>query len=573
MKKSHTKACLFALTILLTACAAKEQSVDISSSIEHSGNIEPQKGKLTVEMSLARGTSYNINAVKQKISPKILGNEAKNEALKNLEKFRSQQTLSLAVSLKELDFAIFYTAANTINKEEKVDTLLNQMTAQNLVLGTLKAHKSTLFGQKKLFETKRLIRQYQMQLATLLKRSPGDSSEYRQALENNIDKLKAFEQTMEDNIADFRQLVKVDAHKLELDGRRFFDTIALQPQTSPSDYQTAAFENRLELQGLPNLSLEDISQKVGELYSDSLSVEGVFVQDTAYQEALITKGDQQANALLRTALDYQKASSNKKNEIFPHLTEELYKAVYLQVETAYELARKTTADYELQKTNIQQIKEDIRKLEKTSRPSEEQKIDLLNARFDLLENETLADQILAEKALAITGLRFYSGQINIPSDWLKQNLDSQASFFKRELQKNLSLDTNNSDSTMYSDKTSFLSSKPDWAHKDNWLENLINENPQPAKPLLMSKPLSSQKDYDRSTIMQLGSFLEQETAQKEWKKLTSEIYELKNYEPHYEQASIAGIPLFRLFVKSPKGGLKNICAKLRQKGHECLLYD
>ena len=576
MKQFHKIACFLVFLTLLSACTTTQTPVDNQTTQTVSEQIAPQKGRINIETSLARSLKYNITPLKQQISPKFLGEEARQEAFINLRKLREGQVPGLSVSLKELDFAILYASLNKTSDSALIDSILTQTTAQNLALGTIKAHKSALYSHKQIFEINRKIRQYQKQIATLMKNKNLNEEELekKKALEENIDKLNQILNRLQQNLEDFRQLTKLDNIKFEIESRSFFENIALQPQTKADDYQSSAFANRLELINTTKIPLEQITRQFDkQLDTEQTGVQGYFVQDTAYQQNLAALGDAQASVLLQTALDYQKASLSKKEKIQPKLEEELYKAIYLQIEIAYQLAQKTTSDNEIQQENLQQIKKNIRALEKISRPKPEQQIELWKEQIKLFENETLVDQILAEKAMTITSLRFYGGQLIVSPETITKTLPELTSFWDQALSAKFIVETK--DNILQKSEATLPEKPNSWAHQDNWLEELMAEKQSASTtPKLMSRTLTNlAEDYNTKKIMQLGAFLDTQTAEKEWQKITSDFPELKNKTPIYEKTEVTGIALYRLLLKSASGGFKDICIRLRRKGYECFLRD
>lgn len=568
-----------AFVLLLASCASSTQPVDNQqqkSEPAASVTIEPHKGRITPEMSVARTLKYNIDAVKQMASAKILGEEARDGAFANLKKIRENGGSGLSVALKELDFAILYAAAAYHQSPEQIDTLFNHISAQNLVQAALKAHKTALYDQKKIFEVRRKIRQYQKQLAALIKKQSVDTDAglaYKKALEDSIDRLKQMEAEMAQNLNDFRQLAKIDNPKTELEGRRFFDGFVLSSSTKAEDYQAAALASRRELDGLSRRSLEKTAAAVTAEYPENDDmVKGFYIQDAAYLKNLSARGDSLASKLLQTAHDYQKAGRRKKEILSQKLEKELQQAIYTQAELAYSLASRATADYEAQQSNLRQIKQNIQKLEKVSKPTEPQQTELLQTRISLIENENTADQILAEKAMMLAALQFYGGQISITPEFLQQDLTALSEFFKTALPKTVP-----AYKTAAADED-FAAPLPEeensWAHSENWLEELMSQ-PQPttALPKRPTAPAKNKTDYNRYTVLQLGAFIEKSTAEKEWQNLSSAFPELKKYTPVYETASVAGIKLYRLQISSPSGGFKELCIKLRHSGRECFLHD
>ena len=532
--------------------------------------IEPQKGRISPDISVARSLKYNTNSIKQQSITKFIGEEAYTNAFNNLKRLKENNQNSISTSLKELDFSILFASVNYYQDNNIIDSLFDNIIAQNLIQGTLKSHKNTLYANKKIFEIRRKIRQYQKQLTFLIKKqsqNPTDfNSEYKKTLETAIDKLKQIQKEMEQNIHDFKQLTKIDNNNIKLEGKNFFSELNLPANSQASDFQTFGLSNRSELQGFNKLSYNTVSELITYEYPiNDRKIKGFYLQDSTYLQNLAVNGDAQAHKLLETIINYQQAPNRKKNKIKEKLEKEFNKAIYLQIELAYALALRTSADYQAQQTNIENIKKEIKYIEKNNRLSNEQKIQLIQLHINLLENENIADQILGEKAVAVSALNFYAGLNQISPSMLNNDIATLSQEIKKMLSQKIS------------DKQNISSKKQKnthWAKGDNWLEELMT-TPQktPSNSKIMSKPVSSRIDYNKFTILQMGAYLDKSTAENEWKKLSSEISELQKYQPVYEKNYITGIELIRLYIKSPNGGLKDLCSQLRKKHYECILRD
>ena len=577
LKKLHKISLLFVLSVFCSACAADPQPLDNQSQTQAKPattaiTVEPHKGRISPETSIARTLKYNIDTVKQTAAPKFLGDEARANALANFRKLHESGN-GASVSLKELDFAILYTSANYYQDSAQIDVFFNQVIGQNLIQGALKAHKSAIFAHKKVFEIRRKIRQNQKLLSLLIKKQSTDDLDYQKTLEDTIDKLKAAEQEMNQNLSDFRQLVKINANKIELDGRRFFDELKIPPAAKVEDYQAAALNRRLELTGFDKQSLAQTDSDITAQYAENNErVKGFYIEDATYLQNLAIRGDASAYNLLNLSLNYQKAGKRKKTELAPKLGKELHKAIYTQVELAFSLAVRTNADFEALQNNIRQIKQDIQKLEKVSRPDNNTKIQLIKQQMSLLENEITADQILAERAMSLAALQIYSGQITVSPELLQKDLPTLAQTLKVGLKQKVSTYEQTAAPTL---EPQTIESKH-WTSGDNWLEEIMTEQqkqPEPQPQKFMSKPLGNRVDYNRYKTMQLGAYVEKSAAEKTWQELCAAFPELTNYAPDYEQTTVAGITLYRLKIHSQQGGFKDLCVKLRNYGRECMLYD
>lgn len=563
---------LVAFLSYLSACSSTTNTVDKeipTPKTNHTLQIESQKGRIDVETAIARSLKYNIDAIKTQIQPKFIGEEARTNASTNLLKLREDKTLSLGTSLKELDFAILYTITNIETHPDNINSYLTQMATQNITLAAIKSHKSAMFANKKISKIHQTIRQYQKQIRNLAKKQPNNSIAYQKDLENSIYKLNTLSEQLDQNIKDFTQLTKIDTHKIGFDSNGFYNNTILTAQSNPEPYVRNALQQRIETINFPSLSFEEIQQDVSKNQPiTTANIKGIHINDTDYYQSLIKQSDEQATLLLQTTLAYQKASKRKKQKIIPVLQKELHKSIYLQTTLAYELAKKTSLDYEAQKDFTKKLSQQIQELRKISKLTPQQHAELLQKNIELIENEIIEDQILAERTMAVIALKIYSGQAYIPTGLLEKNIKQISNYIKQSLGKNLPiLKSNTTNLETPPVNLDYLPEEPDnWAHKENWLEDLMKETKTNIKK-------NTNKISKPKTKIQLGSFIDKNTAIEEWKKLSTKYTELSKYQPNYELATIAGIKFYRLIIKSPQGDFNNLCAKLRQQNVECLLQE
>ena len=97
MKRLQKIAYFLIVSLLLNACTTPSQPVDNSSQKNDIIQIENHKGRLNLETAIARSLKYNIQPVKQQISNKFLGPEARQNAFSNLRKLKEGQSAGLAV--------------------------------------------------------------------------------------------------------------------------------------------------------------------------------------------------------------------------------------------------------------------------------------------------------------------------------------------------------------------------------------------------------------------------------------------------------------------------------------------
>ena len=77
--------------------------------------------------------------------------------------------------------------------------------------------------------------------------------------------------------------------------------------------------------------------------------------------------------------------------------------------------------------------------------------------------------------------------------------------------------------------------------------------------------------YDRKKVMQLGSYVERENADLEWKMLQELYPELRVKTPEVIRTRINGQIFYRLVLHSESGGFLSLCNRLRGDRVQCLL--
>ena len=196
----------------------------------------------------------------------------------------------------------------------------------------------------------------------------------------------------------------------------------------------------------------------------------------------------------------------------------------------------------------------------------EQKISLLNM-------ELQASQILAEKAVAIRAMYFYAGF----NPFNAKLYDGKIKDISSNLKVGFNKDAVEMLSKVQAPQTPVRIEDNNWAKKENWLEELLeNPNPKAEKPITLAQPKGDFEPYrgeefNKRTIMQLGSYRYKENADLDWKMLKELYPDLRKYSPVVEQANVRGKPMYRLIIQQENGGFMEMCNKLRADKVGCLL--
>lgn len=590
----------FVLIVLgiIGGCSSTEKS-GVGDKIEvdeliFAQNPEPVRGKLDVYASMARGVKYNVDVAAQEMNKKLFSqnqNMAPQDIIQNMMNVKSGRDNPLYDSLRVLDYAVIYAMVNLSGSRSYIDSNIFVKTSQNLALASIKAHKGALFAARQLKEIARLTDKQQKKLNDINKKeertgrlTPAELS-YKKGLEVALLKLKEMYEAQAFAVAEYAHLVKAEPKELKLEGRTFYELDDLDKKLTVRAFQRSAFNNRSEF---------DIAKEMGRSYRfreveynllkkypeiERLNINGYDVEDEVYAENLEKRAYALALGLVKKTEAYKKAKEGERDRLRVKAFDELGTAIFTQVEVAYNLVRLSEIDFGVVSKQAADLKKDIKQRER-GRLSADAEISLLNDRIKLLALQNEQSQIAAEKALALRALYFYAGFSPFTRTLLKNEIKDivvslRASFNKDMVEMLAAVPAEEA----YDEKVS-----NDWAKKENWLEDLMENKPEvpAAQPAGSAGPAVhagsddifapyADPAYDRKKVMQLGSYVERENADLEWKMLQELYPELRSKTPEVIRTRINGQIFYRLVLHSESGGFLSLCNRLRGDRVQCLL--
>lgn len=557
-------------------------------------NPEPVRGKLDVYASMARGVKYNVDVAAQEMNKKLFSqnqNMAPQDIIQNMMNVKSGRDNPLYDSLRALDYAVIYAMVNLSGSRSYIDSNIFVKTSQNLALASIKAHKGALFAARQLKEIARLTDKQQKKLNDINKKeertgrlTPAELS-YKKGLEVALLKLKEMYEAQAFAVAEYAHLVKVEPKELKLEGRTFYELDDLDKKLTVRAFQRSAFNNRSEF---------DIAKEMGRSYRfreveynllkkypeiERLNINGYDVEDEVYAENLEKRAYALALGLVKKTEAYKKVKEGERDRLRVKAFDELGTAIFTQVEVAYNLVRLSEIDFGVVSKQAADLKKDIKQRER-GRLSADAEISLLNDRIKLLALQNEQSQIAAEKALALRALYFYAGFSPFTRTLLKNEIKDivvslRASFNKDMVEMLAAVPAEEA----YDEKVG-----NDWAKKENWLEDLMENKPEvpAAQPAGSAGPAVhagsddifapyADPAYDRKKVMQLGSYVERENADLEWKMLQELYPELRSKTPEVIRTRINGQIFYRLVLHSESGGFLSLCNRLRGDRVQCLL--
>lgn len=599
---------VFVATAMLFGCSSDKKSLTLSENPQDKiVEVETEKlnGRIDVYASMARAVKYNVNPTRLAMAEKLnLGEQkvAARDLMTSVLNVKAGQESQLYDALRVLDFAVVLAEYELENMAAQREDYLFASSAQHLALAAIKAHEDALFALKKIKdidrETKKelkIIDGLKQKMERTGKLSDADI-EYKKGLEVAILEQNQVRNALLTNVAQYAKLIRSDEQKLELEGKRFYELEDFDSNFNLKTFQQTAAANRKELlraksDGYDN-SFEVIQNKVMQNYPEveHLQINGYDIKDPLYVDGLVRRAMLVAEDLLVSVLDYrQEKNANRKKAYREIVYQDLGTAIFAQVEMAYNLVNLTSLDLSIVRERIAKQKQEIRTKEKGFRGSYKDKLEVLNLKNKLLESEMQESQILAERAVALRSLYFYTGFSPFSPLLLEQNIKLIKNNLKIAFNQDL---VNMLSNSPKAEPKKWTVSDKDWAKGENWLENLVDDEKKldathalngkvPALQKEKIQSVQTQKvqtksepaavDYNQRKILQLGAYMQKENADLEWKMLRQLYPELQNKSPKIERAEVNGQMWYRLIVESEDGGWVNLCEKLKNDRFGCIL--
>lgn len=592
----------FSLSVLLllgvAACSKQPEKPQVQQNVNVPEmafeNAEPVKGKLNVYSSMARAVKYNTANNAQNMYKTVFEtnhNQKPREVIRTMLESHDGLENRLYSASRVLDYAVLYAASQLKEPGRTALDNVYSKTAQQLSLGAIKAHKNALYALKKIKEIDRMTARERKALSAINARQERNGVLSDEDLENKkgleVFLLKAGEvkKSLQMDVKDYRDLIRVDANvKLALEGRPFYELEDFDKKNALETFQTAAVDNRRELDGARKNSrmyrAPQVKQAAIQAYPEieRLNVNGYGPKDKIYADSLYNRAITIAENLSDAVLAYTKVNGEKeplkKKSAQTKVYDNLGIAILAQTEIDYNLVKAVDADCMLTEKEIRSLKKELDSLAKKHRLSAADNVERLNKNLKLIELETRLSQIKAERAVALRALYFHSGlspfSKNIVNADLKDIESNLKVSFNRDMVEMLAKAKQNNENDKSAGNV--------WAKKDNWLEELVDGSDEPSVQVSTVPAKTSgefdlytESRFDKATVMQLGSYRQKENADLEWNMLKELYPELAAYEPKIETVKVRGVNMYRLVLTSANGGFRNLCNSLRSARIECLL--
>lgn len=569
---------------LLAACATEKKSLGIAlqtNDLVFSGTPEAVPDRVNVYTAMARAAKYNADVSAQNMLKKIYdGNENPQKIAEGLL-YAGQDSDKLYNAARAMDFADIYAMSVLTDNQKYIENTLYAKSAQNLSTAAIKLHREEIFANKEIKQIDRIMAQQGKILRGLhdkMERN-GDLTEpelnYRKDLEVALNNLAEIKNQLVFIRGEYMQLIRVKDKDLKVEGKRFYELDDFDKRYNPDIFQDAAVSNRREFAlAKERLGSFNAAKARRQAYVDyppvaRLDINGLEIEDGRYEKALFDKAKRVTMNLLSAVEVYQKspAKENLKQAAF----DELAALVMTQVELAYRLVEKASFDYEANRYKISETKEIIRHFEKKKNLPDYEKIDLLNKRIELIAYEQKEAQIMAERAAALRNLYYLAGLSPFDKNMLKGRISDIETVLKQAFNKDLvNMLSAVKENPRWDDGGNA------WAHKDNWLEELIDEpkgsvKHSPKNVQTAKAPRVQPAVAKHHSLMQLGAYTDMDNAIADQKRIKNEVGALSGYDIFIEEAVINDVRYHRLMVRPEPEKLQGLCNQVIEAGFDCLL--
>ncbi|MBE6468170.1 MAG: hypothetical protein E7004_06245 [Alphaproteobacteria bacterium] len=578
MKRIALSLALIGGISLISACSGNKKSLgealntnDLVASYE----VESLPKTVGVYNAMARAAKYNSDVAAQNTLKKMYNGDENPQKIADNMVANVSSPDKLINAVKAMDFADLYAMSVLTDNQKYIEDTLYAKSAQNLSVEVIRLHREEIFAANKIKEIDRTINRYGKILKNLNDRMNKDASltadelNYRKNLELVVSQFAEIKNQLAMVRREYIDLIKAKGKELRLEGKRFYELEDFDKKYTPDIFQDSAVSNRREFSlARDELGSFNAAKARRQAYVDyplvaRLDVNGLKIEDSRYEKELFEKAKRVTSNLLSAVENYQKKPSNErlKQKVF----DELAALVITQVEVVYRLVEKATLEYEANSYKLAETKKVINAMREKGASAYWEKIDLMNKEIELLTLEQNEARLLAQRAANLRNLYFMAGLTPFDKNILRSKIRDIETVLKQAFNHDLV--------TMLSaikDNPKWDDGGNAWAHKDNWLEELL-DNEKKVKKTTKPKAKKVIEKASHHTVMQFGAFTDVDNATAEQMLIKKSVPSLNGYDMYIEQAVVNGTTYHRLMLKPEADKLQKLCKDVIDAGFDCIL--
>ncbi len=566
---------------LLSACANNKKSLGEAlntNDLVASNVVESLPKTVNVYNAMARAAKYNADVSAQNTLKKMYnGDEDPKKIVENML-FAQKSGDKLLKAVKAMDFADLYAMSILTNNQKYIEDTLYAKSAQNLSVEAIRLHREEIFAANKIKEIDRIMNRYGKILKDLNARMEKNASltadeiNYRKNLEVALNRLAEVKNQLVFVRQEYISLIKAKEKEIRLEGKRFYELEDFDKRYTPDIFQDSAISNRREFSlAKEELGSFNAAKARRQAFVDyplvaRLDINGLKIEDSRYENELFNKAQKVSFNVLSVAEEYKNKPSNErlKQKVF----DELAALVITQVEVLYRLVEKATFEYEANQYKIDAVKKEVKVMRQKSLSNYYEKIDLLNKEIELISLEAEEAKLLAERGAYLRNLYYMAGLTPFDKNILKGKIRDIETVLKQAFNKDLIVML-----SAVKDNPKWDDGGNSWAHKDNWLEELLKDESKNknSKKSPKTSTVKTVKKESHHTMMQFGAFTNVDNATAEQILIKNAVPSLNGYEMYIEQANVGGNLYHRLLMKADVEKLQKLCNDVIDAGFSCIL--
>ena len=563
---------------MVTACSNDKKSLGVAlntNDLVASYEIESLPKTVNVYNAMARAAKYNSDVAAQNTLKKMYNSDEDPKKIAEGMVNNPQSPDKLLNAVKAMDFADVYAMSVLTDNQKYVEDTIYAKSAQNLSVEVIRLHREEIFAANKIKEIDRIINRYGKTLKDLNSRMEKNASltsdelNYRKNLEVVVNKLAEIKNQLLFVRREYVDLINAKEKELRLEGKRFYELEDFDKQYTPDIFQDSAISNRREFSlAKEELGSFNATKARRQAFIDyplvaRLDVNGLKIEDARYENELYAKAKRVTANLLAAVEKYQGKPSNErlKQKVF----DELAALVITQVEVVYRLVEKATLEYEANQYKIAEVKKIVSAMRNKGASAYWEKIDLMNKEIELLVLEQHEANLLAQRGAYLRNLYFMAGLTPFDKNLLRGKT--------KDIEITLKQAFNHDLVTMLSavkDNPKWDDGGNAWAHKDNWLEELLDDEKK-AKATTKPKVKKVVTRASHHTVLQFGAFKDVDNAAAEQLLIKNSVPSLSGYDMYIEEAVVGGEIYHRLMLKAEADKLQNLCNDVIDAGFDCIL--
>jgi len=575
--------------------------------------IELSKGKLSSYQMLPNiAANAGYSARSEKLSYDGFAEDGSGRTFKpTVFEQKNKALAELDVSWNVLDFGVGYVNAKQEKDRVYIAQELRRKAIQNIVYDVRRAYWKALAAQKTEADINKLISEVKLAIKDTSVKTSAEKEEenlsYQKELLSQLQKLNKIKQKIVTAKYELASLMNVDPaidFKLALDKRENDDGLSLPIR----ELETIALIRRPEIKIAKydiRISREEIDKEFLRLLPGIEIMSSLNYDSNKYlnNQSWADAGLQVSFNLINTIMGNDNIDIAKnKFELEKAKALALNVAVLTQVNVSYAKLKEVRSGYDLAK---QHEEVSLKLYKHQASKAKSHKLEVIKNKIDLLNSFLSKEYAYAQYQDADSRLYNSIGVDPVPEVTTNSSVDLISNILRQtvgkwnniefrkkkiqEIQEEILKYKNAKNTPIHADIDS------SWTDDENWLDDgskkddllvsvedidfvdpsevTFEEEVVPSKivPLTTPKPKKIIKKSSRGEYLQLGAYVKENNAYKDWKRIVSKHKFLSKYKPEIRRIRIHGVDYNRMMIKDTKNEIRRLYKLLKSMKTDCII--